>query len=229
MEQLHLTPLPSPDALLVVDGELPSAELLQRLAELVPEVIATDGAVIRFGEATGRSPRATVGDGDSFTRDREAFLSSGMELVLLPDQESGDLEKALGWMEERGVRTVWLVGATGRNPDHAFNNLSVLARSSQRLRLILMSDHWWGEVLSAGAVNFTVPVGSRVSLLPTPRARLRTSGLRWELDDEVLEFGAREGASNETVAPDVQIDVLDGSLFLYVEVEPGLRRESVGR
>jgi len=218
-ESRALTPLPSPDALLVVHGELPSETLLQRLGARVPVVIATDGAASRFLRATGCAPSVAVGDGDSVT-DAEKLVNASRAFVLMPDQESGDLEKALGWSQAQGHRSLWLVGVVGRNPDHAFNNLSVLARWSQRVDLLLLHDGWWGIVLSRGSVRFAVPVGARVSLLPLPRVQLSTSGLRWELRDEALEFGVREGASNEAVKTEVSLDVHSGALFAYVEVAP---------
>ncbi|MCB0354990.1 MAG: hypothetical protein KDD64_15770, partial [Bdellovibrionales bacterium] len=55
--------------------------------------------------------------------------------------------------------------------------------------------------------------------LPLPRAKgVRTQGLRYELNSEMLELGVREGQSNEVLSSDspVRISITAGALIVFV-------------
>ena len=55
-----------------------------------------------------------------------------------------------------------------------------------------------------------------ISIIPQPRVRLTTEGLQWQLRDEILELGTREGARNRAVQSDVTITVHEGSALVFV-------------
>jgi thiamine pyrophosphokinase len=45
---------------------------------------------------------------------------------------------------------------------------------------------------------------------------IRTSGLKWQLNNEALAFGVREGCSNELVATTATVSVQSGILLVFV-------------
>jgi hypothetical protein len=53
-------------------------------------------------------------------------------------------------------------------------------------------------------------------LIPQPYAALRTDNLLWELRDEPLTLGMREGARNRATAERVRILISAGEYFLFV-------------
>ncbi|MFN3306463.1 MAG: hypothetical protein ACK42Z_04675, partial [Candidatus Kapaibacteriota bacterium] len=57
--------------------------------------------------------------------------------------------------------------------------------------------------------------GEMISIIPQPRAILRTSNLQWSLNNEVLEIGVREGARNIATDTKIIIEILEGSILLF--------------
>ena len=56
-----------------------------------------------------------------------------------------------------------------------------------------------------------------VSLIPQTKAKLSTDGLVWELDNETLELGVREGARNLTFKKEISIEIHKGSILLFID------------
>lgn len=166
-------------------------------------VVAADGAARRLASA-GLRPDAIIGDLDSFD-DRHSAATRGSLLVEELDQNRNDFEKALDWLITQGVDDVTIVGCTGGMPDHALNNFSVLARYAGRLHIRLRERDCVGYC-SSRHIRIDAHEGERISLIPLPSSRLVTTGLVWNLHDELLEMGVREGASNRA-AHDGQVDV----------------------
>jgi len=56
-----------------------------------------------------------------------------------------------------------------------------------------------------------------ISLIPFPHARLSTNGLKWELEEEVLELSIREGARNRAVSTSLSIKLHEGRLLFFCD------------
>jgi thiamine pyrophosphokinase len=203
---------PARFTLLALDGELPSSATMAALAGEARAIVAADGAALKLSGAR-IVPHVVIGDLDSIGS-AGSFAESGTIVIEEPSQERGDLEKALEWIAARGERSVVVVGATGGMPDHALNNFSILARHARRLRIRLAADRFQGYIVTAEQAIETSG-GDRVSLIPLPEARISTRGLEWELNDEILAIGIREGASNRATGTRVEIDVADGALVAF--------------
>jgi thiamine pyrophosphokinase len=199
-------------ALLSLSGSLPApAELLQLRYDTV---IAADGSAWQLLER-GIVPHLIVGDLDSLQRlpnPEQAFPQS--EILHIPDQDSTDFEKALRIGLDRGIAEFVIVGMHGGELDHTLNNWSVFLRYSQQAVLELYEHGRCARAVFSSLALATVP-GEMISLIPQPRARLTTRGLVWDLNDEVLELGRREGARNQARQPLVEVELYEGSLLVF--------------
>ena len=82
------------------------------------------------------------------------------------------------------------------------------------------------EVRDAGGTTYVVhsqltvsgSIGDTISVIAWggPARGVRTSGLRWELDDAVLSPTSSLGVSNELIAATASISVAEGILFVVV-------------
>jgi thiamine pyrophosphokinase len=199
-------------ALLALDGELPSAELIRRLSATHDVLVAADGAA-RALSALGITVDLVIGDLDGLGADRERIAASGALVIEEPGQEWGDFEKALEWIERDGYASVTVIGIGGGLIDHALNNFSVLARHVGRLRIAIAADGLLGWCVG-DELRFSCTVGDRVSLIPLPAATVATEGLAWALSGERLAFGEREGASNRATDASGAVSVSDGVLLV---------------
>lgn len=199
-------------ALLALDGELPSAGLIARLGGESHIVVAADGAALRLLERD-IVPDVVIGDLDTLGLDRNKFSAPRSIVIERPDQDRNDFEKALLWLLDEGYDTVTVIGHAGGMVDHTLNNFSIVARFASRIELLLRDDRSTGYAIR-GHIELATRPGERISLIPLPTARLKTEGLRWELDRETLGIGEREGASNLATGEHVAMTTLEGCVLL---------------
>jgi thiamine pyrophosphokinase len=205
------------DAVILLNGILPERSVLE-LVSAVP-FVAADGAANTLMDM-GIIPDILTGDLDSV---RPVVIESvrqhGM-VIANPDQDINDFEKALHVAASSHWSTVLVAGIHGGELEHTLNNWSVLMRHGRSMQLFALDGHRIGTPVY-GAFSYSAEVGEIISIIPQPRARLTTVGLRWPLADEVLELGTREGARNRATHSDVSITVHEGSALVFVDSRIG--------
>jgi thiamine pyrophosphokinase len=199
-------------ALVALAGTLPDAATIASLRARHATLVAADGAAVAIN-ALGHAADVVIGDLDSIGELRDALAASGSIIVEESSQELGDFEKALLWLIGVRCTAATVIGIEGGMVDHTLNNFSILARYAGRLELEIVAGSAVGRCV-VDSLALDVAVGARVSLIPLPSARLTTRGLAWELRDETLAFGVREGGSNRAVASSVAIDVHEGVVLV---------------
>lgn len=200
-------------ALVLANGRPPAKRLLRRLSREVQLMVCADGGANAAARA-GVRPDLIIGDLDSVTPGTLRTFRS-VPIRRLADQNSTDLEKAIRWLLRKGIRTINIVGATGGRLDHVAGNLHVLGKFGHRANLQIVEEH--GKLVAVGRSRvFPSPGGSTLSLIPLSRCSgITTRGLRWELRNETLELGRRDGTSNVVVTSPVTIRVRSGTLLVY--------------
>jgi thiamine pyrophosphokinase len=184
-------------------------------------VVAAD---VGLAEANrlGVSVDLLVGDLDSVsTADLEAFAGSGGEVRRHPeDKDATDLDLALAEAIAAGVERVLVVGGDDGRLDHLIGNALVLA--SPRYEGVEID-----AVFGAARVHvvrsrreLTGVAGETVSLfaLGGPATGVTTQGLRWPLENAVLQPGSSLGISNRLLEERASIAVGDG---VVLAVRPG--------
>ena len=201
-------------ALIFCNGKPPSQQLAYECLRSKPFVVCADGGS-NVAARLGIRPDLIIGDCDSvMAKTREQFAS--VPLLQISNQENTDLEKALDYVLKRKIRSVMVLGATGKRADHAFANLSILAKYRKKLdvqfqdddgRIFAISKRWSGEVGR----------GTTISLLPLEKCSgITTAGLQFPLKNESLQPGVREGVSNVSDENIVSVRVHTGCLLLFV-------------
>jgi thiamine pyrophosphokinase len=202
-------------AVVVASAPLSWTEALVRIVRSTGLVVAADGGANHLARI-GVKPAAVVGDLDSLRPEVREWVGEAL-LVPRPDQSFTDLDKTLAYViGERGATTVTVLGATGGRPDHALENLALLARWADRAEVELRDESTRIVAVRAEAV-FAVRPGSTVSLLPAGRCgRVWTEGLRWPLAGEPLDLLERTGVCNRAVAERIALRVEGGTLLVFL-------------
>ena len=169
-------------------------------------VVCADGGA-ETALAAGLEPAAVIGDMDSISEAARAAFGDVLHEVA--EQDSTDFDKALRHIE---TPLVVAVGFLGDRVDHSLAALHVLLKYRER-RVILLGDDDV-IVLCPARLRLGVPVGTRVSLMPFPDARVDTTGLRWEVRDAEMTVERFIGTSNEAVADQVEIRAGGGLLVI---------------
>ena len=197
-------------ALVIANGDPPSAALLDELREGALVVAADGGA--RSALALGVMPDIVTGDLDSIGDARDAIPPDRIRPNT--DPNATDLEKAVALCLEEGCDAIDIIGAGGGRADHALANLSVLARFGRQARVRIVDERFAIELVD-GEAEVDGEAGTVVSLVALGRCEgVTTSGLRWELHDHTLEFSAY-GIHNEIAHTPARVSVRTGDLLLF--------------
>lgn len=199
-------------ALVVANGEAPSSDLLNRLAQAADLVVAADGGAIIALDA-GITPDVVVGDLDS-VQGRLPGSFPVDRLHRVSELDTTDLQKSVAFAIARGATDVDIVAAGGGRADHALANLSVLVTFRGKAGLCIHDDLFEISLVERSA-TIDAPPGTLVSLVAIGLCTgVTTSGMRWDLDDFALPFGPR-GVHNEIARSPATVSVRTGDLLLF--------------
>lgn len=212
------------NALILANGDPPSAELLARLAGTHALFIACDGAAQKAA-ARGVQPDIVSGDFDSLDLEAARAALPKAEFAATPDQSQTDLQKAAGIARARGAKGLTIAGAAGGRIDHTLGNISLLLRWQEDwpdLPVRMVADGSETRALLGERTLDTIP-GDAVSVLSMDgRARVSLSGVRWPLTDFPLSVGVG-GLLNEATGTEVMVKA-EGGVILVCHLQAYLRQ-----
>lgn len=201
------------DAVICLNGALPDLSMVTELAAI--PMIAADGAA-NVLYTQGIVPEFVVGDMDSITPDVHAALRNTSQFLPDHDQELNDFEKALRFAQMQLWYNVAIYGLGGLQLEHTFNNWSVVMKMSEVLNLSIL-DGTRIAIPRSSSFSFSAKTKEVISILPQPATVITTTGLRWNLNNEELRLGSREGARNVADEECVSIDIHSGSLLFFCD------------
>lgn len=176
--------------LIVLGGGFVDEALLKTLAARGYPVVAADGAA-HVALAAGVPLLAIIGDMDSYDPDPD--LSAHTQIVEVSEQATTDFEKCL---YKTSAPLYICLGMMGKRFDHSLAALHAAQKYGAEKNLILMDQTDVIAVVS-GTVEFSVPVGTRVSVYPLAPTQMDYSyGLEYPLNGLTLAQGELIGTSN---------------------------------
>lgn len=158
------------------------------------------------------------GDFDSISAEAMCSVraNKGISVVHTPDQDETDFTKSLIELESRikdtRVRTVIVVSQSSGRLDQIMANINTLYRSqkfSSAQQILLLSDNSLSFLLHPGqhTIHIPTPLVEKhdwCALIPfRGETLLRTTGLKWNLKDQLTHFGSQVSTSN-TYAPNTK-------------------------
>lgn len=198
------------DAVICLNGEIPEQEVFSDLNG-VP-LIAADGAYNRLF-SIGIHPQAIVGDMDSVTEKHDSELTKFIEIA---DQNTNDFEKCMHYVAGLGYKNILIIGFTGGLLEHTVNNISIIIKFANEFNITVYHQHRYCYYITDD-IKLNLEKNEIVSLIPYTSAKSKTSGLNWELNNEELAMGKREGARNIAVSETVTIELYSGSYLLFID------------
>ena len=208
---MNRSPTSEMKAVILCDGDIPEKSIIGRDLEQADFFIAADGGA-NHARSLQLEPDIIIGDMDSY----EVTGDENSEVISDPDQETNDLEKALSFALMKEAKDAVIFGATGKRLDHTLKNLSVLLQFDSLFESIRFKDNYSTIRLIHSPYRQKFEVGTSVSLFPLSGVvkKLKTRGLKYPLHHENLENGIRDGTSNVTIEPQVEIEFEEGDLLL---------------
>lgn len=208
------------NCLIVCNGRLSKRILYKFISTAKPrlQLIACDGAS-DFLYSHKVTPDNIIGDLDSISpKTLTYYKHKKVTIKKTADQNKNDLEKALRLAISKKFRNIFITGFTGKRFDHSLNNLSVLLRYYKKAN-IKIYDNKFEMFIIDKSTEFTCKAGNIISLIPLPEAKgIKTTGLKYPLNNKTLTFGKREGALNEAIGDYVKITITKGELLIMKEI-----------
>lgn len=200
-------------ALIIANGTLPHPDFVRALVKLAKFIICSDGGA-NHAHALGIKPDIIIGDFDSINPPTKDFFQD-VEQIVIPDQYSTDLEKAISYCIQKKITSVDIVGAFGDRIDHTTGSLGCFKKFGKLIHMRIVDTV--GEVtLIQKEVHLNMREGEKFSLIPLERCTgVSTKNLKYELNNGILELGVQEGISNEALSSRVSIYLESGTLLLY--------------
>jgi thiamine pyrophosphokinase len=199
-----------------------SANILSELGE-DDLLIAADGGALNC-LAAGLWPGTMIGDLDSISPSQvQDLISHGTQILEYPrDKDQTDLELALSYTVQQGVKEIIFLGLLGGRLDQSLANLLLLTRDEWNDLHFVISDQPDSAYLMRDNQKFTLEgnPGDIVSLIPITGtvSDVTTHGLRWQLDRAKLRRGNTLSVSNEMVEKFATIQIGLGKMYLIHRV-----------
>ncbi len=189
----------------LVVGNRPLSSKVIELAKNSLVVAADAGAdrLLKFNIV----PDWIIGDLDSISE--KAITKLEDWTITNKDIQKTDLEKAVDYAFEKGVKEIVIIGWEGGRIDHTLAALGMAF--DPRIKLI---DDKFTVYCVDGEKRIKGKENTLFSLIAMPEARVSVNGARWNLQHEKLRIGGR-GIHNE-IGPsgEVSIECHSGNLLL---------------
>ena len=170
--------LPHFDAVILADGEFPTADIPLQILREAKFLCCCDGAAAN-AIAQGFMPDAIVGDGDSLTPEFKTRYAAIIHQES--EQDDNDLTKATRFCLEKGFQRIAYLGTTGKREDHTIGNIFLLPRYVRDFGIIpeIYTDHGWFSVVNGTTELNTFP-GQQVSIFNVTARKVEGEGFVWQ-------------------------------------------------
>lgn len=187
------------DAVILANGDFPTAETPLRLLREAPFLCCCDGAA-EAALARGFQPDAIVGDGDSLSSTLKSRYASIIHTES--EQDDNDLTKATRFCKSLGFKRIAYLAATGKREDHTIGNIFLLPHYIRQFGVTpeIFTDHGWFSVIEGTAELSTFP-GQQVSLFNITAKKIEGEGFKWLpfSYDELWQGTLNEAKSNRII------------------------------
>ena len=193
----------------VANGEVPDSELSLSILNDKRRIVCCDGALQKL-LSINIIPDVVVGDGDSMDS-KLLDCVKNHQIPYHPDrsEEYNDLQKALKYCQANGYDDVLLLGCGGLREDHFIANLSILVMYSEKMRLVMLTEHGVFNVLRGVATLPSLP-GMQVSVFPSNlQTKLTFKGLKYPVKNRSFNW-LWEGSLNEALGDAFTVEADDG-------------------
>lgn len=191
-------------SVLCLNGKLPSYNVLSILN--LP-IIAADGAINKLIDIR-ITPEIIIGDLDSVSSD----LLNEIPHLKDMNQNYSDFQKALKYISLNNLRPSIVCGISGGYLDHILNNVNIFMDLEND---IFMDDEIIGCCLRRKHI-LKLTIGTKISIFGMPHCRISTSGLKWELDNELLTFPGKNSSLNRVKKQEISIEILAGTALVII-------------
>lgn len=175
-------------------------------------VVAVDGGLNHLKNFT---PHYVIGDFDSI--DKKLLENINSNVIFKNNQDESDFLFALKYITKKysNIENIDVICATGDRIDHTICSIFTLINFDVNIKIIGINENIY--VLKNNTINLKTKINTTVSIIPlTDIKNIKSSGLKWEYNNNNLSLGFVNGISNLSTKENVLISVESG-IILIVE------------
>lgn len=200
-------------ALLFVNGE-PPKDIPSNIKDYT-YIACTDGAYHSYLFTSAIEPDFIIGDLDSI--DSTRAIPSKTQIIHTPDQSKPDFEKALLFLNSKGVTSFTIYGASGGASDHFLGNLSIGMQYYHQFKMMFYDNYCHFFFADHHQIIHHVK-NHIVSLMPLSTVtNLTITGFEYLLNDKTLVLGGCISLRNKAIDDKVEISFKNGDLLILVQ------------
>lgn len=200
---------------ILCDGSFPQHPIPLAHLNNAKQIICCDGAADQLIK-NGMTPTYIVGDLDSVSEQTKTDYADC--IISNKDQETNDQTKAVEFALSKGIKSLIILGATGKREDHTIGNISLLLDYAEKLDVVSISNS--GIFRPAlKAQDFESFKGQQVSIfsLGTP-VEITSANLKYPLKDTVLNSWWK-GTLNECISDSFSLNFSKGRFIVFQKFE----------
>ena len=196
---------------ILADGKFPENPQVINVLKSAKTVVCCDGATNKLVDF-GMEPQYIAGDMDSISPELKQRFAA--RLYHSSDQETNDLTKAVELCAEKGLNSIYIIGATGLREDHMLANISLLADYAEKVKVDMLTDYGlFTPTLSTA--DFESKKGQQVSIFSlTPDIPLALHGLRYPVVNRPFTSWW-QGTLNESLAATFRVEFKHGKFIIF--------------
>lgn len=175
-------------------------------------VVAVDGGLNHLKNFT---PHYVIGDFDSI--DKKLLENINSNVIFKNNQDESDFLFALKYITKKysNIENIDVICATGDRIDHTICSIFTLINFDVNIKIIGINENIY--VLKNNTINLKTKINTTISIIPlTDIKNIKSSGLKWEYNNNNLSLGFVNGISNLSTKENVLISVESG-IILIVE------------
>ena len=201
------------NSILCLNGKLPA----KKFFNTDKIIIAADGAANKLIKL-GITPSLILGDLDSISHKN----INAENIIPLLDQNETDFEKSLKYLAEHNLTPTLVCGVNGGFIDHILQNINIILQNDS----MFYAPPLVGMVIKKNeSLKIELPINSKISLFGI-NSRVTTQGLKWELNNNLLEFPGKNSCFNRTISETITIESLHGKTLTLIyttkQIDKGL-------
>lgn len=206
-------------SVIVGGGPIISIDDYRQLLEKADEIVCADGG-LRYLDMLDMLPSIIIGDFDSVDQSLlDKYKHQGVSLEQFPiRKDATDSELTIDYVISRKPSQVTLIGMTGARIDHGLANILMLRKFFDKdIPAVILDDH---NKIYFGRGNMTIQgsVGEMLSIIPISKELhgVKTIGLDYPLNDEILYNDRSRGVSNVIKTGEVKINTVLGDFLIIL-------------
>lgn len=204
-------------ASIIAYGESIDSKELEREIKSSDYIICADGGG-EFAYNNGIIPNYLLGDFDSINQGiLDFFKAKAIEIIRYPkDKDYTDTEICVYKALELGCMDISIIAGIGSRIDHSLGNIGLLHLISQRGGRGCIVSKNSSIYLCRDSIQLRGSIGDIVSIIPFQGNAygLKSSGLKFQLNNTNIEFGRPIGISNEMTDKKCSIEITNGEILV---------------